>query len=400
LEVLFKVARAGGDAAALAAAAKGSPCLEMHLQAASDPFMHWGLPSPAEEAAQLLVELLAADEKARKVFRSSPNPMRRAFALVAEVGAPKALLADLQVLMDEKDPRVLSFASALAECERTPGEPLTEVGSALAQRFAHKLADCHGPGPEADELRDQIASGDLKPGGWSRGAAFQLTFASTDGKQAAEVSPRCALVVYDALAARGRYASHLLGPLLTDAPATLPERKGAAERAARDLARFPEEEQNELSASLVNAGFPSPRAVKISDHPAPQELEAAVRNGHPDATKVIWREYLCHDAVFANERVALLGFVKTREAIEAAAAVAQNCPEAISGGTVALLRAHDPRAIPLLEKALEGSRVHVDVEAAVLESWSPALADELKRIANSRSQASDTAQSLLDSKKK
>ena len=202
-----------------------------------------------------------------------------------------------------------------------------------------------------------------------------------------EVLPGCAVALYDAVAERGRYVRELLMPVATEQWSAVGARQAAGARAVKDLERYPEDQRNSLAAKLVNAGFTVPVKVTFktdSSFIQQEELEAAARQGSPEAKAAILQAVYCRD-ISGAAGVQLLGFVKAREAADTAYQLAKKCPRSRVDATAALVRLKDKRALELLGPALEGPGFgHDALREALMESLTPQVAAKLRALAEKK----------------
>jgi hypothetical protein len=383
-DVLSKVARAGGERAALSVAAMELRCPVMRLM----PYRHHyreGSELP-QSAAKLAIELLLEDRALREGMLGAEEPFDRAMALVASAGVPGALPGALKRLENEKAPRVLELAEDISRCAKyRTGEQVEAQAEKLSRRLEDSAQQprCEQAGFAADALVEGLVKKRYQVSGWSRSNDDFTVTLKRGPEESARVAPPCALALYDALVKRGMYVPGLVVPLTQQHLLPIPTRDAAARRAVRDLMRYPEDDRNRVAAELVNAGYEVPVQVTFSDDAFAQEkeLEAAARQGNKVALAEIDRFVFCR-GTFGSNGLAMLGYLKTPEAAETAYELATRCPRAMGAGTAALLRLKDPRAYDLLGKALEdASFAEDDLTRAAIESYTPALGNELRRLA-------------------
>jgi hypothetical protein len=395
-DVLSKVARAAGDRMALASAAMQLGC---RMRGNQMPYYPHGreLELPLS-AAKLATEILLEDKALRESLLGAEEPFDRAMALLVSSGVPGALPGALKRLENEKEPKVLAVVETASNCARwRTGAEVDEA----AQRLSRKLEAtdqqprCEQAGFAADKLVEGMIKGTYKVSGWSSSNDdFSVTL-KRGAEENSLLAPPCALALYDALAKRGQYEGGLVVPIVQQRMLPLSTRDAAARRAVRDLPKYPEGSQNRLAAELVNAGYEVPVKVtyKVEDIGQETELEAAARQGSKQALADIDRYVFCRGS-FGAHGLALLGYRKTPDAADTAFQLAEQCPHALAAGTAALVRLKDPRALPLLGKALEdASFAEDDLYRAVLESYTPALGRVLHKQAASDN--SFRAQQLL-----
>lgn len=402
-EVLMKLARVNGEERALALAGGPRACMmfAMHAMGA-----HPGQSALPEKVAKLALKLLVESPELRKQAEASQEPFDRAMSLLAAAAVPDALPGAVERLRREQDPWLLLWADSFVGCAmRQPGagkhpDALTQDARSLSER-ARELRDlktCQEPSELDPAWVDRLAQGSATASGWSR-SNDELRIPVRGGPgESLEVAPGCALALYEAVAERGRYLPGLLVPVATEQWVAMGSRKAAGLRAVKDLEHYPKEERNRLAAKLVNAGFTVPVKVTFqTEHGFLQEeeLEAAARQGNPDARAAILQTAFCRDAS-GGEGVALLGFVKGREAADTAFQLARRCPRARARATAALLRLKDRRAVELLGPALDSpgfGREHL--QRALVESLTPQVAAKLRALAAKQSPGAEDTVRLL-----
>jgi hypothetical protein len=332
------------------------------------------------------MELLLENRALREGMLGAEEPFDRAMALIASAGVPGALPGALKRLENEKAPRVLELAEGVSRCARyRTGEQVDAEAERLSRRLEGSTQQprCEQAGFAADALVEGLAKGRYQVNGWTRSNDDFTVTLKRGSEDNTRLAPPCALALYDALVKRGKYVPGLVVPLAQQHLLPMPTRDAAARRAVRDLTRYPEQERNRLAAELVNAGYEVPVNVTFRDDTFAQEkeLEAAARQGNKVALAEIDRFVFCR-GTFGSNGLAMLGYLKTREAADTAYELAQRCPNAIGAGTAALLRLKDPRAYDLLGKALEdASFAEDDLTRAAIESYTPTLGNELRRLA-------------------
>lgn len=383
-DVLSKVARAGGERGALSVAAMELRCPMMGVL----PYRpHYGRDSELpQSAAKLAMEFLLEDRALREGMLGAEEPFDRAMALIASAGVPGALPGALKRLENEKAPRVLELAEAVSRCAKyRTGEQVDAEAERLSRRLegSEQQPRCEQAGFAADALVEGLAKGRYQVSGWSRSNDDFTVTLKRGPDDSSRLAPPCALALYDALVKRGTYLPGLVVPITQQHLLPLPTRDAAARRAVRDLLRYPEHERNRLAAELVNAGYEVPVQVAFREDDTfaqEKELEAAARQGNKVALAEIDRFVFCR-GTFGSNGLAMLGYLKTREAADTAYELAQRCPRAMGAGTAALVRLKDPRAFDLLGKALEEvGFAQDDLARAAIESYTPALGNELRRL--------------------
>ena len=395
LDVLVKLARAGGEAAAINAAA---PDLRCHLGLAGDPVQSRMLatrnPEPARIAARMLSTRMKEDPRLHERLLTSRSSFERRLALAHLAPDLQALLGVLPRLDKEKDPQVLTLAARALQCAiYGPGlraDADREALRAAQAKFNKKL---EGLLPQNECASAEGITGALREGlrqrlwqltGWSAsGRSFALSVDTGRGVSM-QLTPPCALALYDVLVQREVYLPGLVVPLSTSPDVKKELRVEAARRAVRDLDRYPELDRNRLAAELVNAGHPVSRAIVLREDafPGEAELEAAARLHQPGATAAIESYVFCR-GMSGSSTLALLGFVGTPQAAETAVQFASRCPQARAPATAALLRLKDPRALEWLGPSLEQSILDWRLRDAAGEAYTPALGEKLRALKDS-----------------
>jgi hypothetical protein len=385
-DVLSKVARAGGERSALAVAAMELRCPLMRLS----PYRHssYGRDSQLpQSAARLALELLLENRPLREGMLGAEEPFDRAMALIASMSVPGALPAALKRLEDEKAPRVLEVVEDVSRCAQfRTGDQVEAESERLTRRLesSSQQPRCEQAGSAADALVEGLAQGRYQVSGWSRSNDDFTVTVKRGHETESRLAPPCALSLYDALAKRGTYVPGLVVPITQQGLLPLPTRDAAARRAVRDLMRYPEQQRNVLAAELVNAGYEVAVQVTFREKDSlggEKELEAAARQGNKAALAEIDRFVFCR-GTFGSHGLAMLGYLKTPDAADTAYELAQRCPHARGAATAALLRLKDPRALELLATVLEDvGFAENDLARAARESYTPALGNELRRLA-------------------
>ncbi|MGA9522753.1 MAG: hypothetical protein WBV82_14895 [Myxococcaceae bacterium] len=263
-------------------------------------------------------------------------------------------------------------------------------------RAADGEVQCEGIDALAVDMVEGAAKGGTRTISWTR-SDDELSLSLKRGADERTFAPPCALALYEALAKRGEYMPELVVPLPHQYIVPLATREAAARRAIRDLDRYPESERNRVAAALVVAGYKVPVKVRFQKSDAfdqQTELEAAARQGDKAALAEIERFVLCR-GTFRPNGIELLGYLNTKSAADTAYELAQKCPLTLGAATAALVRMKDPRAFKVLGKALETRSANDDLTRAVIESFTPALGSELRRLAaKDVSRADDLLQRL------
>ncbi|MDY7231732.1 hypothetical protein [Hyalangium rubrum] len=382
-DVLSKAARIGSERNALGTASLQLGCHIMGMRPYHTYGQELGL---SLRAAKLATEMLQEDRALREQMLGAEEPFDRALALLVSASVQGALPGALKRLQDEKEPRVLEVVEGASRCAQIrTGDQVDEEAQQLSRRLKGTLQQprCEQPGFAADMFLEGMISGRYKVSGWSRsGEDFSVTL-SRGSEERSSLAPPCALALYDALVRKGTYAHGLVVPMAGQRMLPLATRDAAAQRAVRDLPRYPEQNRNELAAELVNAGYYVPVKVtfKTDDTFAQdEELEAAARQGNAQALATIDRHVFCR-GTFGARGLALLGYLGTKEAADTAYQLAQRCPRALSAATAALLRLGDSRGLSLLEKSLaETGFAMEDLHRAVIESYTPELGRTLREL--------------------
>ncbi|MFP2912636.1 hypothetical protein ACLESD_48030, partial [Pyxidicoccus sp. 3LFB2] len=304
------------------------------------------------------------------------------------------------------EPWLLLWADSFVRCKQMQSKPgthsqaLTADARSLSERAeglrSAKL--CQEPSELEAAWVDRLATGTASASGWSRSSDELRIPVQGEPGQSLEVAPGCAVALYEAVAERGWYLPNLLMPVATEQWAAMGARKAAGARAVKDLARYPEHERNLMAAKLVNAGFDVPGKVTFTADGSfvqHEVLEAAARQGHPEAKAAILKTVFCRDTG-GRGSVSLLGFAKGREAADTAYQLARKCPTARAQGAAALLRLKDRRAVELLGPALEDSGFgQDDLQRALMESLTPPVAAKLRALAEKKAKGAEEMVRLL-----
>ncbi|GMU06572.1 hypothetical protein [Corallococcus caeni] len=387
--VLSKVARVGGMEQALSASGPATSCGNSAV-ARFRGGVRAERSSLSVQAAELLGRMLAEDAALRQRAQRSEDPFDRGLALAASARAPSTQVEALAAMRLEPDPKLRLWATAFAECftrmagKRDGGSP--EALESVAHELA-ELADavraplrCVEPGELEPVLVDELARGLAASGGWSASNDSMELYVRRENGERVELSPACAVAAYDAVAAKGTHDDALLMPLATVMVGNWKLRQAAAQRLARDLEHFPELRRNTLAADLVNAGHEVPRKVTFDAKRLEwndAELEAAVRQGNPEARAAIQRLILCRHGIDQRD-VALLGYVGTKAAADKAYELARQCPAGKAAAVAALVRMKDVRAVKLLPEAMEDWGFNQEaLQRALREGYTPKLGEQL-----------------------
>ncbi|MGI5861875.1 MAG: hypothetical protein ACOX6T_07415 [Myxococcales bacterium] len=407
-DVLAKVARVGGTFEPFAKATEAMGCQHPHA-------MPFGFPRslfvPADAdlprlAAERAVQMLRDDPALAQSKLVSSVAFERALAVLTAAGDEQRLMAYAKSLASEQDGLVLTCLKTALTCE--PGsrwptrKELSAQVAAEVESIERRLSSGAAPrmcGEPNEKVVayfvDGLAAGEISSAGWSA-SRDSLTLLLRKGEQRLEVSPACALAIYDGLAARKAPAAFLLDPILTlDKD---PERKAAAERATRDLVGFPEDARNELAAALVVAGFASP--IKVELEPKTRSLKtdrllkAAAMQGSKEALERIERAAVCPEAD-RGSAVALLSLLPNKRGAPLAFDIAQRCPGAPRAAAVlALVEMGDPRAAQYLGDAFDEPAYSMEIQKAIRKGCTPAIGAELERLAKTRPRAAALLTSL------
>ncbi|NOK32916.1 hypothetical protein HMI49_06855 [Corallococcus exercitus] len=386
--VLVKVARVGGMEQALAAAGPTSSCsITAAGRFTAQRPDRSVLPTKAVDlAARMLMEDAALRQRAQR----SDDPFERGLALAAASRVPATQVEALTAMRLEPDPKLRLWATAFAECftrqakQRADGslEGLSAVANELAELADEVRAPlrCVEPAELEPVLVDELAKGLAESAGLSASDdTLRLTVRRENGERV-ELSPDCALAAYDAAAAKGGYDVGLVLPLATTMHGSLKLRKAAGQRLARDLDHVPEYRRNYIAAELVLAGHEVPRKVTFDAKRLSSmdvEVEAAVRQGNPEAKAAIQKLILCSSDIDQRE-MALLGYVGTKAAADKAYELARQCPSGKAAAVAALVRMKDPRALKLLPQAMEDWGFNQEaLKRALLEAYTPKLGEQL-----------------------
>ncbi|RKH69150.1 hypothetical protein D7V93_00045 [Corallococcus llansteffanensis] len=388
--VLSKLARVGGRAQVMAAAGPLPTCVEMMHYRSMAMMRGSNGPRLPGMAAELAGRLLMKDDALRRRVQTSEDPFDRGLALAAVTRSPELQVQALAAMRKEPEPWLRMWAGSLANCfTRTAekrGDGSVEALRVEAKYLAEQAEDvraplrCVEPAELEPTLVDELATEQSTAGGWSSsGEVMQVNVQRANGDEVS-LSPACALAAYDALVTRGKHVDSLVQPVATHLQSDWRLRQAAGQRAARDLEHLPEFKRNRAAAELVNAGHDVPLKVTWKEERgywSREEVEAAMRQGNPDAKAALDRLLFCRNSSGQNE-MSLLGYLGTKKAAETAYAIAQRCPDAQAAATAALVRLKDPRAAKFLPQALEqwGS----DQEAlrrALLDAYTPKLGQQL-----------------------
>ncbi|RKG80744.1 hypothetical protein D7W79_07255 [Corallococcus exercitus] len=404
--VLVKVARVGGMEQALAAAGPASSCsITAAGRFTAQRPDRSVLPTKAVDlAARMLMEDAALRQRAQR----SDDPFERGLALAAASRVPATQVEALTAMRLEPDPKLRLWATAFAECftrqakQRADGslEGLSAVANELAELADEVRAPlrCVEPAELEPVLVDELAKGLAASAGYSSSNDEMVITVRRENGERVELSPACALAAYEAAAAKGGYDEGLVMPLATTMHGGLKLKKAAGQRLARDLDHLPEVRRNYLAAQLVLEGHDVPRKVTFDPTRLSfmsVELEAAVRQGDPQAKAAINRLLLCSNDIDQRE-VALLGYVGTKAAADKAYAIARQCPSGKAAAVAALVRMKDPRVVKLLPEAMEDWGFNQDaLKRALLEAYTPQMGEQLRALeAKGNTQARNAVQYL------
>ncbi len=387
--VLAKVARVGGMEQALDAMGPATSCSFTVPQRFGQ--MRPGRVSLPSRAADLLGRMLVADEALRQKAQRSEEPFDRGLALAASARVPAMQVDALMAMRMEPDPKLRLWATSFAECftrQAERREDGTEEALSAASSELEELADavraplrCVEPAELEPVLVEELVKGLATASGWNSGRGAMRVYVRREDGEQVELSPACAIAAYDAVAAKGTYEEGLIKFLATQTEGEWKLRQAAGQRLARDLAHLPELRRNMTAAELVNAGHEVATKVtfdasKLGWHQV--EVEAAVRQGNPEAKAAIQRLILCRNGTDQRE-VALLGYVGTKAAADKAYELARKCPEGKAAAVAALVRLKDPRAVALLPQAMKDWGFDQEaLKRAILEGYTPKLGEQLK----------------------
>ncbi|WP_120536726.1 hypothetical protein [Corallococcus sp. CA047B] len=407
--VLTKMARVGGRDQVVAAAGPIPFCMGAPQFRSMSPMRSNGPRLPGK-AAELAGRLLMKDEALRRKAQTSEDPFDRALALLSTARLPEAQTQALAAMRKESDPELRLWASAIATCftrsAEKRGDPSLDAMRIEEKHLAELAEDvreplrCVEPAELAPTLVDELEKGMATAGGWSSSnERFELEAKRANGEEVS-LSPACALAAYDALVARGTYLDSLVLPLATSLQKDWALRRAAGERAGRDLKHYPELRRNHTAAKLVNAGHTVPVKVTWKEDRGilnRDELEAALRQGNPDARAALDRVLFCRSKIGENE-MSLLGYQGTKQAAETAYGIAQRCPDSAAAATAALVRLKDPRASKFLPKALENWGFDQEaLRRALLDAYTPKLGQQLQELeAKGNDKARDMVALLKD----
>ncbi|QSQ20435.1 hypothetical protein JY651_35040 [Pyxidicoccus parkwayensis] len=391
-DVLTKLARVNGEERALAMAAgqRMCPMFLMHRMSMNGLAAQSRLP---EKLSQLALKMLVQSKELRQRAETSAEPFDRALALLAAEAVPDALPGAVERMGKEQEPWLVLWATNFVGCvmqlDRAKAASLSELLKPLSER-AQALRDaktCEEPSQVDPHWVELLASGTATVQGWSRtGDELRVPVNAGPG-ESLDVLPGCAVALYEAVAERGRYVRELLIPVATEQWAAKGARQAAGARAVKDLEHYPENQRNQVAATLVNAGFTVPVKVTFQTEQffvQEELLEAAARQGAPEAKAAILQAAFCRDAGSISP-VRLLGFVKGREAADLAHQVARKCPRVLPDATAALVRLKDLRALALLGPALAAPGFSRDsLRDALMESLTPQVAAKLRALAEKK----------------
>lgn len=390
--VLTKLARVGGRGQVMAAAGPVPVCSEMmHLRSMS--MMNSNGPRLPGMAAELAGRLLMKDDALRRRAQASEDPFDRALALAAATLAPEIQAQALSAMRKEPELWLRLWASSFANCftrvAEKRGDGSVEALRSEAKYLAERAEDvgpplrCEEPAELEPALVDELARDQASAGGWSSSNDALEVKVRRANEDNVELSPACALAAYDALAARGKYVHALVMPVATQLHSQWKLRQAAGQRAARDLEHVPELRRNRVAAELVNAGHSVPLKVTWEANRVQwsrEELEAAMRQGNPDAKAALEQLVFCRSTTGQND-LSLLGYLGTKKAAETAHAIAERCPDVQAAATAALVRLKDPRAARFLPQALEQwGHDQEALKRAMLEAYTPKLGQQLRAL--------------------
>lgn len=389
-KALLRAARADGERTSLSSAGRQRGCW-----VTLDTF-HFGfmkLDGVGEKATVLAMELAAADRAIGAALLTSPSGFERAVAILAVAKDPARLTEALKATREDADPLVVAAAAAVGRCSGGPTpDPKSDLGAELKrvdekQERLRAVSHCDAPGFVAAAYLDGLVSGRYAIAGWTRSNDIFTVTVRRDGSESASLAPACALAVYDAAAARGKWLHGLVVPIAQELVVPLAEREQAAARAVRDLDRYEEQERNRIAAKLVNAGFRVKYRVTYDEKSlfAQEDLvEAAVRQDQGEAGEVLHQALACPESL-VDHRTHLYGYLPGRQSADRVAAIAEQCPRSRQQAVAALLRLGDPRAIAHLEPVFEARDIfETEIERAIREVRTPAVIAELKRLAGAK----------------
>ncbi|RYZ42984.1 MAG: hypothetical protein EOO71_05685 [Myxococcaceae bacterium] len=403
--VLTKMARVGGREQVVSAAGPVPFCQSVPQFRAMTGMRTGGGPKLPGKAAELAGRLLMKDEALRRRAQTSEDSFERALALLSTVRQPESQAQALAAMRKEPDPELRLWASAIATCflrsAEKRGDPSLDAMRIEEKHLAELAEDvreplrCVEPTELAPTLVDELAKGMATAGGWSSSnETFELNAKRANG-EAVSLSPACALAAYDALVTRGTYLEALVLPLATHLQKDWGLRMAAGQRAGRDLEHYPEIRRNHTAAELVNAGHAVSVKVTWKEDRgiwSRDELEAALRQGNPNAKVALDRMLFCRSKIGENE-MSLLGYLGTKQAAETAYGIAQRCPDTLAAATAALVRLKDPRASKFLPKALENWGFDQEaLRRALLDAYTPKLGQQLREL---EAQGNDKARDMV-----
>lgn len=386
------------------------PVLALHMHCPRAAFAGLPMLNPwiGFLAAEILAERMTASPAEATQLARSAVPLERMMGLLGLTAEPRSLSAALDDLVHETDPGVLDFTRRLLPCaiKRAQDDPEAAQSLALASRWLVGLRDeilpptrCEDASFSAGAVLEALLSGSARANSWRRAGEDLRVMVTLEGGVEVALSSRCALSLYDDAVGHQRFLPGLIMPFAESTVIEPRLRQEALRRAERDLLRYPAQELNALAARLVLAGGPSEHLVTFNaDSPFAQErlLEAAARQGQPAAWRAIEQATLCRGDFGHIERIALLGYVSTREAASTAAEIAKHCPQARGAATAALIRLGDRRATDTLADALADPKLGQDALERVIEehatSW---LVTSLRQIAAGEGRAADQAGRIL-----
>ncbi|WP_223645655.1 hypothetical protein [Corallococcus sp. EGB] len=387
--VLAKVARVGGMEQALEAMGHPSSCSFTVQQRFRE--MQPNRASLSSRAAELLGRMLAEDATLRQKAQRSEDPFDRGLALAASARTPATQVDALMAMRMEPDPKLRLWATSFAECftrlaaKRDDG---SEEALSAASRELEELADavraplrCVEPEELEPVLVEELVKGLATPSGWSGTDDSMRFYVRRENGERVELSAACAVAAYDAAAAKGTYEEGLIMSIATMMQGDWKLRQAAGQRLARDLEHVPEQKRNRTAAELVIAGHEVKKKVTFDASRLDWnqvELEAAVRQGNPEARAAIQRLILCRNGVDQRD-LSLLGYAGTKAAADKAYELAQKCPQGKASAVAALVRLKDPRAVTLLSQAMADWGFDQEpLKRAILESYTPKLGEQLK----------------------
>lgn len=325
-------------------------------------------PSPAQQAAQLTLKLLAKDEAARVRFAQSGHPVQLFAAVMStwdDADALERLSKQMEVsTFDESD---WELAQMLSRCSfmGSSREPRRmSVMRALASRVQN------GTCTSGDDARRYAKRGKAKTQGWSfdnQDVRVQLTF----GQEHVEGNAECLLALFDVV-----NDPQFLTPLTQN---HLRE-KEALDKLERALPKFEGDARRTAMITLIGGGRQAAQLKTFTDKELLQHqelLRGAVLARDARGERLLMQRLQCP---FSDSEVTLLASLKDKAKAMTEAKRLLECPAAGGAAVQVLVGFGDASwasALPALQK--DAFSVF-KIERTFEEKWSPALEEQLRSV--------------------